>query len=128
MITAPTRSSAWFLVARNVGHMDIVKNGSVTWWCVTRKAAVGDKCFLYKSLTGIIVHFEVLRLTEPQGFCTGYEMATAQVRVLRVFKPPIMAKALKASSVIAKQGFVRRNFQGKAFVVEENAAKAILKL
>ena len=89
---------------------------------------MGDRCFVYKPLTGIVLYFEVLRLTEPLGFCTGFEMATAQVKILKIFEPPITAKALKRSPEIRQEKFVTKNFQGKAFAIQENAARSILVL
>lgn len=121
MASPPKKCTAWLLVAHNVLHLNDAKAGSDTWWCVTRDAAVGDKCFLYKPLTGIILYFEVLRMIQPQGFCSSYAMATAQVRILKVFKPPLTAKALRSSSKIRKQGFVHlfdENFKGKLFILK----------
>src|SRR5271155_1916466 len=109
MTGAPTTSEAWLLVARNILHLDGVRPGSVTWWCVTRGAAPGNRCFLYKPLTGIVLYFEILRLTEAQGFCSGFAMATAAVKILQVFEPPITAKDLKTSARVRQMGFITRN-------------------
>jgi hypothetical protein len=116
------------LVAREILHLGRVKARSKTWWCVTRDALPGDKFFLYKPMAGIVLYLEVLGLAQPsQGFCSTYGMGTAEVRILKVFDPPITAKALKRSMETKNQGFVRRNFQGKAFNVDADAAKAILR-
>jgi hypothetical protein len=73
--------------------------------------------------------FEILALTAPEAFCSGYAMATARIKVLRVFDPPISAKQLKSSSAVRMEGFVRKNFQGKSFILHsEKAPKAILAL
>jgi hypothetical protein len=79
-------------------------------------------------LTGIILFLEALGPAQQQGFCDAYGMATAKVRVLKVFDPPITAKTLKRTVEIKNQRFVRHNFQGKSFDVDDGAAKAILSL
>jgi len=55
-------------------------------------------------------------------------MATANVKIQKVFEPPITAKQLKAFPAIRRQEFVRRNFQGKAFPIQGDGVKAILRL
>jgi len=127
--SGPTRSGEWLLVAQNILHLERTKVGAITWWCVKSDSAVGDKCFLYRSLTGVVLYFEIIRFApQSEGFCSAYQMATAQVKILKMFEPPITARALRRSPELKEAGFVRRNFQGKAFVVGEGMSTAILKL
>lgn len=116
------------LVAHEILHLGRAKVRSTAWWCVSRDAVPGDKFFLYKPLTGIVLFLEVLGPAQQQGFCDAYAMGTAKVRVLKVFDPPVTAKTLKRSMETKSQGFVRRNFQGKSFYVDDRATKAILSL
>ena len=80
LVSPPTESNTWLLVAHNVLHLERTKAGAVTWWCVKRDAAVGDKCFLYRPAIGVVLYFEILNL-EPsqQGFCNAYAMATIPI-------------------------------------------------
>jgi hypothetical protein len=56
-------------------------------------------------------------------------MATAKIKVLNVFDPPISSKMLKSSPVVRNESFVRRNFQGKSFTLfSDETEKAILDL
>lgn len=128
MTGAPTKSAWWFLVARETLHLRGACAGAVSWWCVTRGATPGDRCFLYKSLTGVVLYFEVVRITKPEGLCDAFAMATAEIKVLRAFEPPITAKDLKSSPSVGKQGFIRRNFQGKAFTLDKQTSEAILEI
>lgn len=128
MTGAPTKSEAWFLVAHNLLHLDGARPDTVTWWCVTRGAAPGNRCFVYKPLTGVVLYFEILHLTERREFCGGFAMATAAVKILKVFEPPITVRELKSSTEVRKMGFMTRNLQGKAFRIDGQDAKTILKL
>ena len=49
-------------------------------------------------------------------FCNSHQMATALVRVLDSFDPPVTAKHLKLSRARSEK-FVRGNFQGTSFPV-----------
>lgn len=128
MTGAPIKSEAWLLVAHNLLHLEDAQPDAVTWWCVSRGAGPGNRCFLYKPLTGIVLYFEILRLAPPQNFCSGFAMATAAVKILRIFDPPITARDLKTSSGAKRMGFIARNFQGKAFRIDGKDEKTILKL
>jgi hypothetical protein len=130
LMTAASSSANWWLfVAHDIMHLESVKSGESTWWCVSRLAVTGDQCFVYKPLWGVLLHFQVLRPAKNvQMFCSGFAMATAEVKVLEVFEPPITAKDLKTSPTVRQEGFMRRNFQGGSFRVGEPAAMDILKL
>src|SRR5260370_28785015 len=109
---------AWLLVAHDILHLRDAKSGSTTWWCVPRLSAPCDKCLLYKPLRGILLQFEILPSAPViQAFCNAFAMATANVKIQKVFEPPITAKQLKALPAVKQQGFVKRNFQGKAFQI-----------
>jgi hypothetical protein len=122
-------SKTWLFVADNLQHLRSVKPRSRSWWCVDRRCAPKDRCFLYKRLTGIVLLFEITRIIEAQPFCNGFAMATASITIVEVFEPPIPVKALRTSQEIRQEGFFRRNFQGKSFLVHsEKTTKAILSL
>lgn len=79
----------WLFVARNTLHLDTLKNGEESWWCVARNCKPGERAFLYQPLTGIILQLEVLEfLKEAEMFCNSYQMATARIKVLNVSNPP----------------------------------------
>jgi hypothetical protein len=120
------KNSAWLLVARNILHLQDAKSRSIEWWCVPRAATPGDRCFLYKPLRGVVLYFEVLALKPSEGFCDNFVMATADVKILRTFAPPITNRDLRNSPVLRQMAFVRRSCQGKQFLLETKATKAIL--
>lgn len=128
MVSPPTKSEFWVLVARNILHLQNAKSGKVYWWCVTRGVTPGNKCLLYKPLSGVVLYFEVLGLTQPQEFCKDFSMATAAIKILQVFDPPISVKDLKSSPRVGQKGFVKKNLQGKAFAIGKDTAEDILKL
>jgi hypothetical protein len=89
-------------------------------------ATPGDKCFVYKLQTGIVLYFEIVRVMERRSFCDGFSMATAEVKILKVFRPPITPTNLKSSPQTREEGFARCNFQGKAFALQARVAENIL--
>ena len=124
-----TGNNFWFFVAENTKHMTVVKERSNSWWCVDRKCKIGDKAFLYKRLEGIVCYFEILGINDSQDICSSYGMDTGLIKILKHFKEPITAKILKSTPIVADETFVRRNFQGKSFVIKnEETVKTILAL
>jgi hypothetical protein len=119
---------SWLLVAWNVLHLTEAKKADTTWWCVDRRCAVGERCFIYKPSKGMLLFFEVLKINESQGFCRSFGMATAEIKIVEIFEPPITARALKQVKEISQANFVKKNFQGKAFAIENQLTKAVLKL
>lgn len=119
----------WLLVAQSTMHLDILRDGEDSWWCVDRKCKPGERAFIYRTAIGIILQLEILEiLHRPEAACTSYGMMPARVKILNVFQPPITSKDLK-SSVVRDEGFVRRNFQGKSFVfTSQESPGAILAL
>ncbi len=95
-------------------------------------AAVGDCAFVYRPLKGISWLIKIEQLFDPsqsQPFCNSFAMATARVRILEVFDPPISAKVLKSNPVSRAEPFVGRNFQLKAFRIRSpQTTEAILSL
>ena len=66
---------------------------------------------------------------QPESFCTSYQMATGRIKVLRIFEPPISPKSLRSDGIVGVEEFVRRNFQGKSFLLHsEDTPRAILAL
>ncbi|HZT29456.1 MAG TPA: hypothetical protein VFA33_06215 [Bryobacteraceae bacterium] len=128
-MSSAVSTTNWFFVAHHVLHLTEVEEGRETWWCVDRNTAPGDRAFIYRPLKGVCWYFEILEHIKPDAFCSSFGMGTARVKILRVFDPPISAKQMKSSSVVKDEGFVRRNFQGKAFVVHsKETPKAMLSL
>lgn len=125
----PKTVTTWLFVAHTLLHLDELKAGEKSWWCVDRRCNPGDKAFIYQPLKGIILHFEILEfLKQPEPFCNSFQMGTAEIRVLDVFAPPVSSKDLKVSAA-RNEGFIRRNFQGKAFAfTSEQSPAAILTL
>ena|ERR1017187_8317597 len=117
----------WLFVTHTTLHLERLKKGDESWWCVDRGCKLGERAFIYKALNGIFLYFEILELPKtPEMFCNSYQMATARIKVLNVFDPPISSKQLKASEVIRAEGFVRRNFQGKSFALQPKTPRAII--
>lgn len=124
---AKAPQSDWFLVAHEVHHLPERRRGERTWWCVDRRSTPGDRAFVYKPLRGILCLFEILQLDTDQLFCKSFGMATASVRILRVFDPPIPARTLRAIPGVRQEGFSRRNFQGRSFrILSDRVPEAIL--
>jgi hypothetical protein len=108
----------WVFVTHTPLHLVRLKAGNESWWCVDRRCKAGEQAFIYKPLTGIILHLKILELSKtPELFCDTYQMATAKIKVLNVFDPPITSKQLKSSKIVRSEQFVRRNFQGKSFLL-----------
>lgn len=122
---------SWLLVAWNILHLNELAKAQMSWWCVDRRCKVGDKCFVYKPSKGIVLLFEIKKVNETQAFCRSFGMATAEMRILKVFDPPITAKEMKQSDEISlrEANFIKRSFQGKAFsLADMKVVRAILKL
>src|ERR1017187_6683701 len=126
----PTEAvKTWLFVTRTTLHLERLKSGEESWWCVDRRCKPGERAFIYKALNGIFLHLEILELLkQPELFCNSYKMATARIKVLNVFDPPVSPKHLKASAVLSAEGFVRGNFQGKSFVLFNKTPRAIIAL
>jgi hypothetical protein len=120
---------SWLFVAHNTLHLEFLKNGAETWWCVDRRCNPNERAFIYKPLIGITLQFEILEiLKKPELFCNAFQMATARIKLLNVFDPPITSKEIKLY-IGRKEVFIRRNFQGKSFVLQSpNTPTALLAL
>lgn len=117
----------WLFVVHNPQHLLDLKKGDQTWWCVDRRCKTGDRAFIYRPLKGIALLLKIVGETAPNPFCNSFSMNTAAVAIVKVFDPPIPARALR--SKLRDQNFVRRNFQGTAFEIHSPAVtKAILSL
>lgn len=122
----PEPQPTWVFIAHTVLHLADLKAGEESWWCVDRSCKPGEKAFIYRPLKGIILYLEILELLKPgDTFCNSYQMGTAQIKLLNVFDPPISSKELKASAA-RNEGFIRRNFQGKAFVLNSEKTPAVI--
>ena len=126
--TEPPRT--WLFVVHVLLHLSSLKAGEKSWWCVDRRSKPGEKAFIYQPLRGVRLLVEILDFSaRPEGFCNGFAMATANIKVLKIFDPPVKAKQLKSSKIIGSEGFIGKNFQGKAFLVRsEQAVKAIISM
>jgi len=123
------KRSDWLLVTDDIQHLEHSRLGELTWWCVDRKSKEGDRVFLYKTLTGIVCLFEIKQFIAQQDYCKIFRMDRAQVKVLKVFKPPISAKALREARYVRLEPFIKRNFHGKSFLIRsENTYEQILLL
>jgi hypothetical protein len=124
------RHQDWILIARDLFHLFATQEGETSWWCVPLKTEIGDRAFLYRpGGYGVVLFLEVIDNVAQNDFlCRTYSMKTARVRVLKKFNPSIPFKAFQGSAELSKQGFVRCNFQGKAFAIAPEIAAAILKL
>ncbi len=114
--------TSWFFIAHSIRHMNQVKENEETWWCVDRRCIKGDKAFLYKPQEGVICYFEILEMNNSQLFCKSYGMETGLIKILKLFKEPISAKKLKTYPILKKEPFIAKNFQGKSFVIREEAS------
>jgi hypothetical protein len=114
----PGRATTWLFVVNAVLHLSDITVGSETWWCVDRRCKTGDNAFIYKPLKGVILRLQVLGVSmKSEMFCESFHMATARVKLLDVFDPPVTARDLKSSPRIRVENFVRGNFQGTSFAV-----------
>jgi hypothetical protein len=123
-------ANTWLFVVQRTHHLEHLRVGDQSWWCVDRNCRPGQKAFLYQRKKGVVFELEILELLESaEQLCKAYQMNTARVRILSAFVPPITSKALKGSRVIRNERFVRLNFQGKSFSLESrDTAPAILAL
>jgi hypothetical protein len=120
---------AWVGIAHKLLHMASVKIGQESWWCVNARSTIGDTVFIYKPGEGIVSCFRILEFTTPDKFCASFAMATAKIKVLRLFQPPISLKRLKEISGAREETFVRRNCQGTSFLIKnETVIQSILQL
>ncbi len=113
-------------VAYNILHIPDLIKGAESWWCVSRKAIVKDRVFLYKPSRGIVCCFEIIALIDHEPYCSAFQMNTAKVKILKVYNPPITAKEIKKIPNIKKQGFIARNFQAKSFLFSDNELAVML--
>jgi len=122
--------NTWLFVAHNTLHLEYLNSGEESWWCVDRQCKPGEIAFVYRPLYGIARRLEILELSKKtEMFCNAYGMATARIKVLNLFSPPITPKMLKTVRELKDEAFVRRNFQGKSFLLRSRAAgEAILKI
>lgn len=107
----------WILIAHETLHMPDIKQGEESWWCVDRKSKIGEKSFLYKPLKGITHYFEILEIINSKDICLCYAMNSARIKILKQFEPPITAKMLKRIKEAREEEFIRKNFQGKSFII-----------
>ena len=122
--------NTWLFVAHVLLHLSSLKVGEKSWWCVDRRCKAGEKAIIYQPHKGVRLLVEILDFSaRPEGFCTGYAMNTANVKLLQIFDPPVTAKQLKSSKYVNGEGFIGKNFQGKAFLIRSpQAFKAIISM
>lgn len=116
------------------------------WWCLPKYAEVKDKVLIYcprsvgfDSRQGIFAMCEVKTLpdmkSENNYRCSGFGRCKSgkspglfyvELKFIRRFKARLTPKAMKADPVIGDVGFVRKNFQGTAFKIEEPIYKRII--
>lgn len=116
-------------VAETIKHLENRSNQN-TWWCVVWKSKPGDIGYLYKKGRGIVLKFRVVDLErKDERFCQMYGMQTANIEILtHLDTDAISVKEMKRNSTIQKFPAIRRNFQGKSFLVDSEISKAIDRL
>lgn len=113
-------------------------DATVAYWCVKSTAQKGDIILLYcpraASFARQGVFAEAVILEPPNekckdnNLCRAYGLYYVTVEIKRRFNPSLTAKDIKSDRVLGVASFVRRNFQGTTFSIEESQYKRIIEL
>lgn len=110
-------------------------------WCMPPDSKIGDKILLYcprsasASRQGVfaeaVVESSPDKACDKNYFCSGYGAYGAKymyvrIKILKRFKPHVLAKEMKADRMLSGSGFVRRNFQGTTFILDKAQFDRIL--
>jgi hypothetical protein len=115
-----------------------------SWWCLPDQANQNDKILLYcpyntsKKNQGIFSQgklvFKPKKENSNNFYCAGYgatlgrQLFYAEIKIEKYFERFLTAKMIKADLVLKESNFVRRNFQGTVFKLDEPIYKQIIKL
>lgn len=136
--TAPT---TWLAIVGSVERVRSIE--AQPWWCVPIKARRGDNLLLYcprsvsQSSQGIfasgIIDSDPSDKLPENVHCRGFGLSPQKGSLRYVtfssiqrFNSPLTAKEMKLNPKLAFAPFIRRNFQGTAFLVESAFAAEIL--
>lgn len=110
-----------------------------SFWCVPASAEKGDVILLYcprsESTARQGVFAESVIETEPSKenhfLCSGFGVGKeslwhVHIKIKRRFKPALTAADMKSDPVLMSAGFVRRNFQGTIFFLQEILSERVL--
>ena len=110
-----------------------------SFWCVPASAEKGDVILLYcpraesAARQGLFAEsiIETAPGKENDFLCSGFGIGNeilrhVRIKIKRRFKPALTAADMKRDPVLMSSGFVRRNFQGTVFFLQETLAKRIL--
>lgn len=107
------------------------------WWCFPQKAQKGDFIFMYcpRSVSlkkqGIFalcnITTSIQERHEKNYYCTGFGrtgrgrsvLRYADLNYLKGFKESLIAKEIKNDEILSTAHFVRKNFQGTTFELNE---------
>ncbi|WP_369065564.1 hypothetical protein [Burkholderia gladioli] len=118
----------WLAVAR--GREMRAQSTNESWWCLPFEAAVGDMLLLYcprqvsATSQGIFAEATVTsspeRSLECAGFGKGAALGRASIVIHHRFKPHLTAKAMKKDALLRHANFIRLNFQGTTFSLDQD--------
>lgn len=107
-------------------------------WCVPTDAATGDVIVLYcprsvsASRQGVFAEAVISAppdmARKENSLCSGYGLLYVPIKIQRRFPFPVTANDMKRDPLLSKSPFVRRNFQGTTFPLEEKLYKRISKI
>jgi hypothetical protein len=127
-------SDHWLLVVGATEQLLNMAEGEESWWCVDIGSKTGDLALVYRPASphiegAVVCSFEVVTLRVRQrSFCRLYGMATARIKMLRVFDPPISRRKVLENPAVKNESFARRNFQGKSFPISPEVFAATASL
>jgi hypothetical protein len=136
-----TNSACWLGIVGSTERVKSVSN--YLWWCVPPEAKKGDSLILYcpravsASRQGVYALCEIS--TNPDikhgrnSYCSGFSLAKGGLRyvefkVLNTFEKRLTAAMCKADRMLKHKNFVRRNFQGTVFALDQETLDHILSL
>lgn len=108
------------------------------YWCVPATAEKGDVILLYhpRSISyarhGVFAEAVISAPPSKQHkdnpLCSGYGLLYVPIKIHRRFRLTVTAKDMKCDPILRVAPFVRRNFQGTSFRLEESHYKRIVKI
>lgn len=119
------------------------KDTTESYWCVPASTGKGDVILLYCPRSASFARqgvFAQAVISDPpndknkdNNLCSGYGLGVTPLRhvpikITKRFKPAVTAKDMKRDDVMMNVGFVRKNFQGTTFRLEESVFRRIVEL
>lgn len=113
------------------------------WWCLPQEAAEGDVVLMYCPVSvsvrwqGIFAKYSVRDrsgvLRSQKALCSGFGRDSSTytytpLSYVQSFERRITAKMMKACHPLAREPFLRSNFQGTAFLLSEYAAAVLWRM